>query len=176
MTSNRKMEVLLISPEFFSAIGMMARNIAEASKDINFYFFSSADIKKHKGEFLKMTDSVDIIHWLANLSWVKLPPGINPNEFPVPTIATVYHVDGSLRGQGEKEESSKILFASQCDAIQVISSEWKDYVQSRTDTPVFLARPAINPNVFKATRNLKRPGSPFRIGTFGFSREIKNRK
>ena len=173
---NKKISVLLISPDFFSGIGSMARHIANSMTDANCYFYSSADIKRHKNEFLKLATSVDIIHWLANLSWVKLPSELDIHTFQSPTIATIHHVNEGLRGYGEKEESLKIACASECNAIQVESREWLEFVRSKTNTPVFLAHQAINLSQFIQNRQIKRPRNPFQIGTFGFSREIKDRK
>ncbi|MBF0504587.1 MAG: glycosyltransferase family 4 protein [Candidatus Omnitrophica bacterium] len=105
-----------------------------------------------------------------------MPADIDLNGFHAPNIATVHHVDEGLRGYGEKEELSKILFASQCDAIQVVSGEWKCFVESKTDKPVFLAHHVINPRLFIPHRKVKKPRKPFRIGAFGFSTGIKDRK
>jgi glycosyltransferase involved in cell wall biosynthesis len=176
MFKNDNINVLLISPDFFSGIGSMARHIANSVTDANYYFFGSADIRRHKSEFLKLATSVDIIHWLANLPRVTIPSDIDISKFQAPHVATIHHVDESLGNRGEKEEYAKILLASQCDAIQVVSAEWKDYLIPKTNTPVFLAHHAINPQKFIANRMIERPRTPFRIGAFGFAKEIRNRK
>lgn len=176
MPNNKKLKVLLIPSDYLSGIGSMARHLARSVKNVDFYFFTSAQIKREPKEFMRLVSSVDIVHWLANLSWGKLPPDMDIRKFPVPNIAAIHHVDENLVGFGEKEEAEKISTASICDAIQVESKEWLGYVRSRTNTPVFLAHQAINPRQFISNRIRSRPRNPFQIGTFGFARELKDRK
>lgn len=154
----------------------MARHLAKSVKDVDYYFFISGDINTHKKEFLRLVASVDIVHWLANLSWVKLPPEIDIRKFDIPNIAAIHHVDENLRGYGEKEEAIKVFAASICDAIQVESKEWVGIIRSKTSTPVFLAHQAINAQDFKPNRINGRPRNPYQIGTFGFAREMTDRK
>lgn len=168
--------MLLIPSDYLSGIGAMARHLANSVKGVDYYLYTSAEIKHHQKEFLRLVTSVDIVHWLANLSWTKLPSEMDIREFPVPNIATVHHVDGELTGYGGEEEATKITAASQADIIQVESREWVEYVQQRTTTPVFLAHQAINPNQFISNRNRCRPGKQFQIGAFGFAKELKDRK
>jgi glycosyltransferase involved in cell wall biosynthesis len=173
---NKRLKILLIPSDYRSGIGAVARHLASSVKDVDFYFFASEDIKKHEEEFLKLVGSVDIVHWLANLSWVKLPPSLELQKFSVPNIAIVHHVDEKITGYGSKEEAEKISAASQCDVIQVASQEWVEFVQARTDTPVFLSHYAINPNQFIPNRHNRKPGERFQIGTLAFAKEMKDRK
>ena len=173
---NGRLKVLLVPSNYWSGIGSMARHLASSVKGVDYYFFTSAAIKNHPKEFMRLVSSVDIVHWLANLSTVKLPPEIDIRKFPAPNIATVHHVDEEVIGYREKEEATKISAASISNVIQVVSAEWLNYVQSRTKTPVFLAHQAIDPSEFARNRNKKRPRNPFIIGTFGNAKEFKDRK
>jgi glycosyltransferase involved in cell wall biosynthesis len=176
MTSDKKLKILLVPSDYWSGIGAMARHLANSVKGVDYYLFTTAEINRHQEEFIRLVSSVDIVHWLANLSWTKLPANMDLREFPVPNIAAIHHIDENLSGFGEKEEAAKLPTASTCDVIQVESEEWLGYVQSRTKTPVFLAHQAINPQQFIPNRKRRRPGKPFQIGTFGFARELKDRK
>lgn len=172
---SNNLKILLILPNYWSGIGSMGRHLANSVKGVDYYFFKTSEISYHQKEFMKLVSSVDIVHWLANLSSTKFPPNFDIRKFPVPNIATIHHIDANLAG-GEKEEVSKIASASICDAIQVVSKEWLGFVQSRTNIPVFLAHQAINPSQFMFNRMRSRPGNPFQIGTFGFARELRDRK
>lgn len=154
----------------------MARHLANSVRGVDYYFFKSTDIRLRQKEFLRLVSSMDIVHWLANLSWTRLPQGMEIQNLPVPNIAAIHHVDESLTGDGEIEEKTKIEAASSADVIQVESLEWVDFVRSRTNTPVFLAHQAINPMQFYRNRNEIRPRKPFQIGTFGYAKEQRDRK
>ncbi len=176
MHKEGQLKILLISPNFFSGIGNLGRHIADSATDIDFYFFSNADIKKHKSEFLRLVRSVDVVHWLASLPWVKLPTDIDIHEFQSPNIGSIFHFDETLTGERRNKENLKIKYASKCTGIHVMSSEWQSFFQSKTDTPVHLAHPALNLKRFIPNRKINRPRIPIRIGTFGFVREISDRK
>lgn len=174
MLTNRKLKVLLIPPDYWSGIGAMARHLAKSFKNVDYYFFTCWDIRNHFEEFKRLLDHVDIVHWLANLSWLDLPSDLNPLNFSVPSIATVHHVDFAADDNGK--ETRKISAASQCNVIHVVSQEWLDVVKMQTDKPVFLAHHVINPQQFTHNRYSYRPREPFQIGTFGFAKTMNDRK
>lgn len=176
MAQGRNLKVLLMAPNFYQAIGTMAKYLADSAKDIDFYFFNDADIKLHKREFLNLVSYVDIVHWLSNLSYVTMPLDIDIREFEVPNVGAIYHLDEGLKGFWQEKEANKVEFANHCDIIHVISKEWENIIQNKTKKIVCLAHPIINPQKFVLNRNISRPRKPFRIGTFGFARELKGRK
>ena len=173
---NRKIKVLLVVPDFTSGIGAMARHLAKSVRGVDYYFYKSSDISKKFEAFLRLTNSVDIIHWLANLSWINFPESFDLKTLSIPCIATIHHVDERLIALGEVQEQKKVRMASICDAIQVVSAEWVDYVASRTKSNVFLAHHAIDPKQFIGNRIKKRPSERFKIGTFGYARTMTDHK
>lgn len=176
MINKKRLKVLIIPSDYTSGIGSMAIHLANSLKNIDIYFFSSSNINRKKKQFEHLLSKVDIVHWLANLSWINSEQRKYLFEFNKPKIATIHHVEETLIGYGENEEKNKIPVASHCDMIQVVSEEWFNYVQSRTNTPVFLAHHAIDPQKFRMNIQKKRKTKNFIIGNFGFARKINDRK
>jgi len=162
------MNVLLVAPNFYQAIGIAARYIVSQCPEINFYLFSAGDLHSREKDFLTLLKSVDVVHWLANLWHTDLPSSISLDNLPCPSVASVHHVDSG--------EDAKIAYASQCDVIHVLAQEWFDYVLPRTSTPVMLAHYAVDVEAFSSNQRISRPHYPFRIGTFGFADTLTGRK
>lgn len=162
------MRVLIIVPNFYQAIGIMGLNIVKACPSIDFYLFKSHDLLKRKKDFLKLTQNVDIVHWLSNVSRLPLDFEDLIKEIPCPTVGTVHHV---IPGEEDKVET-----ASLCDVIHVESDIWLREITKITGKPVVLAHQPID-----LTRHLKLnlntiSNKPYRVGTFGFVDSLSGRK
>lgn len=168
MAQKKLLRVLIVVPNFYQAIGIMGLNIVKACPSIDFYLFKSHGLLRRKKDFLKLTQHVDIVHWLSNVS--RLPLEINDllGKIPCPTVGTVHHVF-----QGEEE---KIQAASLCDVIHVESAEWLEEVTKMTGKPVILAHQPVDLSCYLNLNKEPKSIKPYRVGTFGFADSLTGRK
>ncbi len=162
------LKVLLVVPEFHQPIGLLARYIAQADPEIDFYFFTASEMFRRADEFSGLVRHVDVLHFLSNLNSIQLPPDIQVDRLPCPTVASVHHI--------EPGQDHKIAEASKANMLHVTAQEWVAYVVPRSDRPVGLAHQTIAPAKFLRNREIVRPGAPFRIGSFGLAGSLDGRK
>ena len=167
--NKNNLKVMLVVPDFFLAIGILAQYIAKACTGIDFYFFSEGGIYRHKEEFLQFLQHIDVLHFLSNMSSIDIPADIDISALPCPVVTTIHHLE-----PGDEEE--KILNAELGDVIHVTAREWEIHVQKKTRKPVSLAHQPIDLEQFRQYYNANCPRVPFRIGWFGISGALDNRK
>ncbi len=162
------MKVLIISLNFHTAEGSIAKGIAGALQDHEIYFFSIAEVKYRSQELDELIKHVDVVHWLFNVGHLNETKGKYFNIHQTPTIATVHHVC--------KEEEYKITAAAKADLIHVVSSEWITPIQQKCDVEIHLAHLGIDPDDFHPINILPYTSGPFKIGMIGFFPGARNRK
>jgi glycosyltransferase involved in cell wall biosynthesis len=162
------MRVLLVSNDFHRAQGQLCRFVVStAPAGVDFFLFAAKEIGKRPEEFKKILNNVDVVHWLMNLSNFDPNRYYFPGGFPCPSVASVHHV--------EPHEHGKIVHACRADVIHVMAREWQDYLKEKIPTPVIYSRGGVAPAILKGSP-VRRPRTPFRIGTFGFPRTFQDRK
>jgi glycosyltransferase involved in cell wall biosynthesis len=162
------MKVLLVSVNFHTAEGSIAKGIASALKDHEIYFFSIAEVKYRAQELDELIQYVDVVHWLFNVGHLNEVKGYYFNLHNTPTIATVHHVC--------EAEDYKIKAAEKAALIHVVSTQWKTQIQLRSQTPVYLAHLGIAPEIMPPIKSLPHEHSIFKIGMIGFYPGAHNRK
>lgn len=162
------MNVLLIVPNFYQAIGIMAQRIVEACPEINFYCFRGCDIQSRNHDFEQLYKSVDVVHWLSNISQLNSQNDFILPKIDCPSVSTIHHIS-----PGENKLLHSITY---CDVVHVVSSEWKNAIQELTDIPVCLAHQPVNHARFFKGNFRTGIHKPFRIGTFGFASSLSDRK
>lgn len=163
------LKVMLVVPDFFLAIGILAQYIAKACPDIDFYFFYEGGIHRQKDEFLQFLQHIDVLHFLSNMSSIDIPADIDISALPCAVVTTIHHLEPG-------EEEKKILNAELGDLIHVTAREWEILVHEKSRKPVSLAHQPIDLEQFRQNCNAIRPRVPFRIGWFGISGGLDNRK
>ncbi|MDQ3392692.1 MAG: glycosyltransferase family 4 protein [Bacteroidota bacterium] len=166
-----KLKVLLVPADFYHAEGNIALNLKESCHEIEFFLFAAHDIPKRFEEFIGLLKKVDVVHFLMNLCNINFPRDLDKDEFfknlPCASVSTVHHIC-----QGEE---IKLYEAQKLDMIHVVSKEWQEIIKDNYNQDTFLAQLGVDKKKFN--KNIRtRPGSPFKIGMFGFFVEYKNRK
>lgn len=162
------MKVLIISLDFHTAEGTLAKGIASAITNHEIYFCSIAEFKYRAQEIDQLIQYVDVVHWLFNVGHLNEVKGKYFNAHNTPTIATVHHVC--------EQEQYKITAAAKASLIHVVSSEWKFEIEKFTNTPVQLASMGMTPDNVKAIIPLPYSRTPFKIGMIGYYPGAHNRK
>lgn len=162
------MKVLLIVPNYYQAIGIMAKGIVEACPNIDFFFFKGSDILNRFKDFELLTRNVDVIHWLANISHLDFDANNLICKLNQPSIGTIHHISPG--------ENDKLLKASQCNVIQVESLEWQVKLSKSTDRPIVLAHQPVSIEKLQKINGKKTQNKPYRLGTFGYPAEFSGRK
>lgn len=161
------MTILLVTASFYKAEGSLAKGIAKILSKHNVYFFSIGEIKYRKAEFEQLLDNVDVVHWLFNVAHLDESYKTYLLNAKVPQVATVHHVCA--------QELNKVDVAAKADLVHVVSTEWKDFVEMHTNTPVHCAHLGINQDNFKEIQSWP-SNSGKRIGMMGFYPGKYNRK
>lgn len=164
---NTRPKVLLVPADFHHAEAYIALNVAKYCSQIDFYFFAAHDIPKKPDDFNALMNSVDIVHFLMNLSNINFPERIDFNAQPCISIATVHHIC--------EGEEIKLTEAKRADYIHTVSLEWDEILQKEYGSATILAHLGVDLAKFKENRT-KRPHPIFKIGMFGFFNALHNRK
>lgn len=162
------MNILIVSNNFFNAEGTIAKGIVTALPECNIFFFSVTEFKYRKNEFEKIIKKVDVVHWLVNVAYLDEDAFNIFRNINLPQVATVHHVCPG--------ELIKIEKSSYATTIHVVSTEWKDFIQSRTRTSIVLAPLGINVEDFRNINTKLFNKGEFRIGMMGFYPGKDNRK
>jgi len=160
-SKSNPIKVLLVAPNFHTAIGILARYIIKNCPDIDFFIVDANEAIRFSERFVRLVDSVDVVHWLANLSNTPFLDANLPANLPCPSVATVHHLAPG--------ESDKLGAAKVADVIHVSCKEWLDYITLRTTTPVHMAYYPIDIGRFAGNRSV-RPRhlhEPLQIGFLG---------
>lgn len=168
MVQNKRLKVLIVIPNFYQAIGILGLNIVKACPSIDFYLFKSHDLLRRRNDFIKLTQQVDIVHWLSNISRLPLDFADLLDEIPCPTVGTVHHVSPG--------EEDKIKAASLCDVIHVVSAEWLEIIPALASKPVVLAHQPVEIAKYSRLNQDHKSHQPYRIGFFGFETAFHGRK
>jgi glycosyltransferase involved in cell wall biosynthesis len=153
------LKVLLVAPNFHNAIGILARYIVKNCPNIEFFLVDVNQANSAPEKFMKLVQSVDVVHWLVNLSTAQLIEPDLPARIPCPTVATIHHV--------APDEQNKISAANVADVIHVSCGEWLNFVTPLTQTPVRMAYYPVDLSRYKPNRSMERAHTPFRIGFLG---------
>lgn len=167
-SSKTSLKVLLVAPNFHTAIGILARYIIKNCPDIDFFVVDVSEAIRFSKRFARLVDSVDVVHWLVNLSNTPLLDANLPAQLPCPSVATVHHL--------APDEPDKVGAANVADVIHVSCEEWLDYITPRTATPVRLAYYPIDLARFAGNRSDPRPRVPLQIGFVGVGSLIDRKR
>jgi glycosyltransferase involved in cell wall biosynthesis len=168
-SEQKRLKVLLVAPTFHSAIGILARYIVKNCAKIEFFMMDVSDADYSSAEFVRLVNSVDIVHWLVNLSTAQFADPDLPAKLPCPSVASIHHLASG--------ETDKVRAASQADMIHVSCREWLDYVTAHTKTPARLASYPIDLARFARNRRRARhPHLPLRIGFLGVGSLFKRKR
>ena len=61
------MKIFIVTSHLYMAEGSIAKGIAESLTKHDIFFFSVHSFKDRLGEFEKLTQNVDVVHWLFNV-------------------------------------------------------------------------------------------------------------
>jgi len=163
------MKILIVTSHLYMAEGSIAKGIAESLTKHDIFFFSVHSFKDRLGEFEKLTQNVDVVHWLFNVGNLEKKYFDFYKKLNTPTVATVHHID--------KDELYKIKAASFSDLIHVVSNEWLDFCFTKTKTSLLLAHLGLSTKKFDNIKpNLYKGKGVLKIGLMGFYPGKNNRK
>lgn len=165
------MIVLLIVEGFEWVFGQMANAICKHNPDISFIYCDAGTANRDPKEFKSLVEQADVVHWITNAAHAQPQDIVRWSLTNFPSLASLYHVaDG---------EERKVEVASLASNIHVMSSEWRNYLLSKSEIPeakIHTIPLGVDTSFFSFSSKAVKKHNIFRIGCFGYPLAPNNRK